>query len=224
MLIRFIYAYYLHGKPVYVGSSADPASRAKNHACNDGIPFQRFMAKHGPQHFTLRLVEAFRAETVGELWQLSAARENQWMDVLGTWHENGGQNFARARVLFNSAEILDARNAAISAAARKWIENNPNKGLNAPGVRGKGGRIQVTNSTGMFAPKHRGKGGRASICVQMKNGIGIFSPEHQGCGARANAEHWRRKNITAAMELMLNAGHTETAEQMRVYLEGLQNA
>lgn len=121
MFIRFIYAYRWKatGKALYVGSAFNPASRDKAHSKGNHLPFQRFITKHGRKKFTLEIVEAFRAETIGECWKLSAARENHWMDVLKTWHEFGGHNYQRADVTFDTKQQYAAARVAMKAAGKK---------------------------------------------------------------------------------------------------------
>jgi len=134
MYIRFIYAYFWRGTgtAVYVGSTANPQARDKEHRKQCNIPFHKFLAKHGYEKFEQRIVEAFRTSTRTEYWRVSAARENQWMDVLGTWHEQGGQNFARAEVMFNTGTHYRLWRTANRAAMQR---RNPACNAGTPASR-----------------------------------------------------------------------------------------
>ncbi len=123
---RYIYVYRWKatGVPVYVGSAWNPNKRDKEHSRAPAIPFDRVITKHGRELFTLETVEAVQGETLTECWADSVPRENHWMDALKTWHEFGGQNFARATRYFDNEEQFKAWQAA-SAAAKKRRSQDP---------------------------------------------------------------------------------------------------
>jgi len=89
-VIFFIYVYreraigdfaeHKKGRPVYVGSTNNPKARYYSHL-HESIksPFQRELKRRGKDAFSFEIVEAF----VGEPDDV-AARENQWMNLLGT--------------------------------------------------------------------------------------------------------------------------------------------
>jgi hypothetical protein len=118
-LIRFIYAYRekATGRAVYVGSAFDVEARDKQH-CKGKLSFDKMLAQRRDA-FTLEIVEAFRADDIGELWRLSAARENHWMDVLGTYRAEGCFNFGRASAQYDSSAHYEAASMAKAAA---WTE------------------------------------------------------------------------------------------------------
>jgi hypothetical protein len=121
-LIRFIYAYFLDDQAVYVGSSDDPTRRGRQH-CKGRLSFNKFLRKTGREKFTMKIVEAFRVDSIDELWKLSAARENHWMDVLGTYRTPHGWNFGRAGAIFGSAEQYESWRAANTAARNRLCKD-----------------------------------------------------------------------------------------------------
>jgi hypothetical protein len=126
IFLRFIYVYFLDRKPVYVGSAKDVIKRDHYHCAVLDLPIERLIAKHGRDAFTLQIVEAFRAETKDEIWRISNARENHWMDVLGTWHKYGGYNYMRAAIEHDRDVWLAATTSANRKLAKdpKWLAKN----------------------------------------------------------------------------------------------------
>ncbi|MFZ3277988.1 MAG: hypothetical protein WA182_13890 [Candidatus Sulfotelmatobacter sp.] len=117
---RFIYAYKekVTGTPIYVGSAKDPAKRDAEHCKSLRFPFDKELRRRGRDSFTFEIVEAFRiAGSTLDAIKASVPRENQWMDVLGTFRTPHGFNFARARVNFSSQEAADAARIASGRAA-----------------------------------------------------------------------------------------------------------
>lgn len=120
MNIRFIYVYYDAGsRAIYVGSAANVKSRDTFHRSsgsrpNCTVPFDRFIAKGGT--FTVSIVEALAAPDAPTAMRDAVARENHWMDVLGTYRTPGCFNFARASCSYNSEEQRVARVFAQRAA------------------------------------------------------------------------------------------------------------
>ena len=95
MTILFIYAYYelVSGKDVYVGSAFNVAARDRVHCVSGQIPFDREILRRGRGAFGLRIVEALTAECDTDAMKAGVPRENQWMDVLGTYRTKGCFNF-----------------------------------------------------------------------------------------------------------------------------------
>ncbi len=124
MKIWFIYAYKRvdTGKCVYVGSTLNPHDRHRLRIkkSQNGFPFDRVLAAD-PDAYSYEIVEA--------LFCLSSTvvrRENQWMDVLGTFRTDGCFNFQRANITVPNYEAwLAARKAAQSTPeflARKALK------------------------------------------------------------------------------------------------------
>ena len=124
MRIRFIYIYREKetGSAVYTGSAFDVGARDIQH-CKGLLAFDKEIQRKGRDAFTLEIVEAFRTETVEELWKTSAARENQWMAVLGTYRTSSCFNFSRASAVYDSQERFAAARIAISSGLRKRYED-----------------------------------------------------------------------------------------------------
>ncbi len=121
MFIRYIYVYRWSSSAVavYVGSAWDPVKRDRQHTNSNEIPFARFISKHGREKFMMEIIEAVSSETYTGAMRAAVPRENFWMDELKTWHEFGGQNFARAAVEFSDEEKREAWVAANQAAQRR---------------------------------------------------------------------------------------------------------
>jgi len=123
--ILFIYAYHelATGKDVYVGSAVDVAARDAVHRsagrrCNC-VPFDREIQRRGRDVFGLRIVEALTASCVTDAMKAGAARENQWMDVLGTYRTATGFNFCRAGVAHRDEAQWAAAKAARKAGQKR---------------------------------------------------------------------------------------------------------
>jgi hypothetical protein len=127
MFTRFIYCYRWRatGVPVYVGTAWDVEYRDSCHKDNDEIPFDRLIAAHGRDAFTLATVGTVHGKTKMQAWRDAVPRENFWMDKLRTWHEcaTGGHNFMRADVNYNSDDHYKAARAAQRAGARKMVQD-----------------------------------------------------------------------------------------------------
>lgn len=113
MKIWFIYAYKRAdtGRCVYVGSTLNPHDRHRLRIkkSQNGVPFDRALAAE-PSAFSYEIVEALFC-----LPSTVVLRENQWMDVFGTFRTEGCFNFQRANITVPNYESwLAARKAAQS--------------------------------------------------------------------------------------------------------------
>jgi group I intron endonuclease len=193
--VRFIYCYRWKatGQALYVGSAFDPAKRDRAHTKSKEIPFDRFISKHGRENFILEILEAFRANSIAEIYQLSVTRENHQMDVQKTWHEFGGQNFLRAVVVFDSDQKRQALTAALSAAG---LGRKPTAETRAKMSKASKGRT----------PWNKGRKTNATTREKQKQSALKRSPEsHKAhalfmCGKQYHLGHKASENTRARMQ------------------------
>ncbi len=217
MICRFIYAYRskITGRFVYVGSAFDVLARNYTHA-RGSLAIDRELRREGRDNYALHILEAVLGTDAADAFLISVARENFWMDSLSTFRTEGAFNFSRARLVYSSADAVEAHRAAVTAskntpAAIKQASDSARAAHARPEVKERHRKAMQAAYTSPAV--------RHALSVSMKTALAL--PAAKCTQSAAQKKAWKTRKPSIKLRKRWSA---DARARQSIALTGNQNA